>query len=289
MSNGDERAGRAHWREQLYIIIFEADTPAGKFFDLGLLASIGLSTFAVMAESVESLKAQHGSLLNAIEWFLTLSFTIEYVLRLFCVRRPIRYAFSFFGIVDLLSIVPSYLSLFIPGAESLVVIRTLRLLRIFRILKLTRFLGQANILTQALKMSVHKVAVFLGTIVILIVILGTAMYLVEGDEGGFTNIPQSMYWAVVTMTTVGYGDIAPITPMGKALAAAVMILGYAIIAVPTGIVTAELVEAARETTTRVCPACLTTGHASRARFCQDCGQSLPFPPGVEPAAGGDSP
>jgi voltage-gated potassium channel len=258
------------------VVIFEADTPAGKAFDVALLLAILSSVAAVMLESVATIRARHGRTLDAAEWTFTLLFTLEYLLRLICVPVPWRYARSFFGVVDLLAILPTYLSLLLPGAESLLVIRGLRLLRIFRIFKLGRFLGEASMLRRAIADSRHKVTVFLGTIAILVTLLGTAMYLIEGSENGFTSIPVSVYWAVVTMTTVGYGDLAPQTVAGKTLATIVMILGYSIIAVPTGIVTAELVESVsrRRPTTRVCPTCLAEGHDEDARFCKSCGAPL---------------
>jgi voltage-gated potassium channel len=267
----------APWRERVRIIIFEADTPAGKAFDVVLLAAIVASVVAVMLDSVAPVRANHGRALDAAEWVFTLLFTVEYALRLVCVPVPGRYARSFFGVVDLLAILPTYLSVLLPGAESLIVIRGLRLLRIFRVFKLGRFLGEASLLRQALADSRHKVTVFLGAIAILVTILGTAMYLIEGEAHGFTSIPTSVYWAVVTMTTVGYGDIAPQTVVGKALATLVMILGYSIIAVPTGIVTAEIVESAvasRKVSTRSCPQCLAEGHDRDARFCKACGAAL---------------
>jgi voltage-gated potassium channel len=268
------------WREKLRIIIFEADTPAGKAFDVGVLMAIFLSVLTVMLDSVSALHIQHEPLLYDAEWFFTLLFTVEYVLRLVCSPRPLRYARSFFGLVDLLAILPTYLSLLLPGAQSMVVIRGLRLLRIFRVFKLGQFLGEASVLRNALSSSRHKITVFLGTIVILVTILGSAMYLIEGEENGFTSIPAAVYWSIVTMTTVGYGDMAPITVTGKVLASIVMILGYSIIAVPTGIVTAEIVEgaaAARRITTRSCPGCLSEGHARDSAYCKDCGASLEVP------------
>jgi voltage-gated potassium channel len=268
------------WREKLRLIIFEADTPAGKAFDVGLLVAICLSVFVVMLDSVSVFHSRHGELLIDAEWFFTLLFSVEYVLRLICSPRPLRYARSFFGVVDLLAILPTYLSLLLPGAQSMAVIRGLRLLRIFRVFKLGQFLGEASVLRQALSSSRHKITVFLGTIVILVTILGSAMYLIEGEESGFTSIPAAIYWSIVTMTTVGYGDMAPITVSGKVLASIVMILGYSIIAVPTGIVTAEIVEgaaAARRITTRSCPSCLSEGHDRDASYCKDCGASLEVP------------
>ena len=264
------------WREKLRVIIFEADTPAGKAFDVGLLISIVISVSVVMMESVTPIRERYGRELDIAEWAFTIMFTIEYVLRLLAVRHPLQYARSFFGIVDVLAIAPTYLSVFIPGAESLLVIRGLRLLRIFRVFKLGRFLGEASLLSRALLTSGHKIIIFLGTILILVTILGAAMYLIEGEENGFTSIPVGVYWAIVTMTTVGYGDITPHTLAGKTLAAMVMVLGYSVIAVPTGIVTAEIVEAAggRNLSTRGCPACLSEGHAVDASYCKDCGVEL---------------
>jgi len=272
------------WRQRLWVVIFEADTPAGKGFDVALLIAILLSVVAVMFESVASIRTGYGPWLRGIEWFFTILFTIEYLLRLACVRRPLRYATSFFGLVDLLAILPTYLSILMPGSQSLLTIRALRLLRVFRVFKLARFLGQANMLREALRSSRHKVAVFLGTVFVLVIILGSAMYIIEGGESGFTSIPQSVYWAIVTLTTVGYGDVAPQTAPGKVLAAVAMILGYSILAVPTGIVTAELVHAERDVvaTTRSCPSCLTSDHRRRARYCCDCGAPLPEPEGDSP-------
>ncbi len=277
MAATDDIPQIAAWRERLRVIIFEADTPAGKAFDVSLLVAILASVLAVMLDSVTSIRSEYGRALDVTEWIFTLLFTVEYVLRLVCVPIPLHYARSFFGVVDLLAILPTYLSLLLPGAEHLLVIRGIRLLRIFRVFKLGRFLGEASILRNALVDSRHKITVFLGSIAILVTILGTAMYLVEGPENGFTSIPISVYWAVVTLTTVGYGDIAPQTVLGKGLATVVMILGYSVLAVPTGIVTAEIVEAAvasRKVTTRCCPQCMAEGHDPDARFCKDCGAPL---------------
>lgn len=270
----------AGWRERLRVVVFEAETPAGKAFDVALLVAIVASVSVVMAESVRPIREAWGREIDVAEWAFTVLFTIEYAARLVSVPHPARYARSFFGLVDLLAILPSYLSLLVPGSESLLVIRGLRLLRIFRVFKLARFLGEANLLTRALANSRHKVLVFLGTILILVTILGAGMYLVEGEERGFTSIPMGVYWAIVTLTTVGYGDVVPQTLVGKTLASLVMVLGYSIIAVPTGIVTAEIVEsavAARRASTRACPECLTEGHESSARFCRDCGRPLAPP------------
>jgi voltage-gated potassium channel len=264
-----------NWRESLHEIIFEADTPAGKTFDIILLILILLSTASVILESVAGIRNSVGPLLLLAEWAITLIFTVEYILRLIAVRHPLGYARSFFGIVDLLAILPTWLSLVFAGTHSLAVIRALRLLRVFRILKLAHFLREAHKLQSALRSSLSKIIVFLGTICTLVIIIGALMYLIEGEENGFTNIPQSIYWAIVTMTTVGYGDIAPVTVPGKMLASIVMIIGYGIIAVPTGIVTAELVRPAKtQVSTQACPSCSAEGHDPDARFCKYCGDPL---------------
>jgi voltage-gated potassium channel len=256
-------------------VIFEADTPSGKAFDVVLLVVIVVSVVLVMLESVRWVEADYRQWLRIAEWTITGLFTLEYVLRLYCVPHPLRYARSFFGIVDVLSVLPTYLSVLLPGTQSLLVIRALRLLRIFRVFKLARYLAETNVLVTALRSSVPKVVVFMGTLLVGVVIMGSVMYLIEGAKGGFTSIPRAMYWAIVTMTTVGYGDIAPVTPLGQVVAAVAMLLGYSIIAVPTGIVSAEIVRAShRPHTTRVCPACFSEGHEEGARFCRDCGASL---------------
>lgn len=260
-------------------MIFEAATPEGRAFDVVLLGLIVVSIAAVMLESVSGVRARHGTALRAIEWAFTALFTVEYVLRLLAVRRPLAYARSFFGAVDLLAVLPTYVSLLVPGAQSFLVIRSLRLLRVFRVLKLGRYLGEANVLLTALRSSRAKITVFLGTVLTVIVIVGTLMYLIEGEENGFTSIPRALYWAVVTMTTVGYGDIAPRTVPGQALAAFVMILGYSIIAVPTGIVSAEIAQAmsrqpAGALTCPACTACSAEGHDTDAHYCRRCGARL---------------
>jgi voltage-gated potassium channel len=265
---------RPRWRTRLHEVIFEADTPAGRAFDVVLLVAILVSVVAVMLESVADIRREHGAILRAAEWIITIAFTIEYVLRLAAVDRPWRYARSFYGIVDLLAIAPTYLALLVPNAQSLIVIRTIRLLRVFRILKLAHFLGEALQLLQALRASRRKITVFLGAVVSTVVIMGTLMYLVEGEEHGFTSIPTSMYWAVVTMTTVGYGDLAPKTPLGRVLAATLMILGYAIIAVPTGIVSVELAKTGRGGSRLACPSCSAEGHDADATHCKYCGATL---------------
>jgi voltage-gated potassium channel len=262
-------------RERLHEIIFEAETPAGKAFDVALLVAIVASVVTVILESVTSIRAQYGPILRGMEWTFTILFTVEYVLRLLTVGRPMKYATSFFGIVDLLAVVPTYLSIFFAGAQSLIVIRALRLLRIFRVLKLAQFVGEARMLRAALFASLRKIIVFLGTVVTIVLIVGSLMYLVEGEGSGFTSIPQGMYWAIVTLTTVGYGDIAPQTVTGKVLASVVMILGYGIIAVPTGIVTVELAQARRAPiSTEACPDCGRGGHDADAEFCKHCGTHL---------------
>lgn len=264
-------------RRKLHEVIFEADTPAGRTFDVILLVLILLSVVAVCLESVAPIRQEHGTALRALEWILTGLFTIEYVLRLYCVRRPSRYAGSFFGVVDLLAIVPTYLSVVVPGSQSLVVIRALRLLRVFRVLKLAHFLGEARMLHAAIRASVRKIVVFLGAVLTLVLIVGSLMYLIEGPENGFTSIPRSIYWAIVTMTTVGYGDIAPQTVPGQILASAVMIMGYGIIAVPTGIVTVELAGHSgdrRQVSTQACPVCGGEDHAWDAKHCKHCGARL---------------
>ena len=263
------------FRSRLHEIIFEADTPAGKAFDVVLLWAILLSVLAVLLESVGAYRAAYGPWLRGAEWVFTILFTLEYVLRLYCVHRPARYARSFFGVVDLAAIIPTYLSLVITGTQSLIVIRALRLLRVFRVLKLAYYLGEANFLLAALKAGRAKITVFLGTLLTVVVIVAALMYLIEGEENGFTSVPASIYWAIVTMTTVGYGDIAPRTVAGQALAAVLMILGYAIIAVPTGIISAELTRRApRPVSTQACPSCSREGHDVDAVHCKYCGVKL---------------
>lgn len=259
----------------MHEIIFEADTPAGRGFDLALLLAIVLSVVAVSLESVASIRARHGVFLRGAEWVFTVLFTIEYVGRLVSVRRPQRYALSFYGLVDLLAVLPTYLSFLIPGSQSLIVIRALRLLRVFRVLKLTRFLGEARMLGAAMRASLRKITVFLGVVLTTVLIAGALMYVIEGEANGYTSIPMAVYWAIVTMTTVGFGDIVPGTVAGRVIASVLMILGYAIIAVPTGIVTVELGAAARNATnTQACPNCGAEGHPDDARFCRRCGSRL---------------
>lgn len=275
----DASKSSASRRDRIRVIIFEADTPAGKLFDVALMCVITLSVVALMFESLPKVDARYRAWLRGFEWLVTVLFTVEYALRLWCVQNPLRYARSFFGLVDLMAILPSYLSLMLPGSQSMAIVRALRLLRVFRVFKLARFLREANVLLTALRSGSRKVLVFLGTVLILVAILGSAMYLIEGEENGFTSIPLSMYWAVVTLTTVGYGDMVPTTPAGKLISVFVMIIGYSIIAIPTGIVTAEIIQSSqRPPNTRHCPSCLTEGHAESARYCGDCGE--PMQPGT---------
>jgi len=262
-------------RHRLYEIIFEADTRAGKLFDVVLIASILISVLAVMFDSVRAIRTVYGPYLNAAEWFFTILFTIEYALRLFSIGRPMRYAVSFFGIVDLLSIIPTYVSIFVPGSRYLLSIRIIRILRIFRVLKLVKYLTEAHVLTQALRASRRKITVFLFAVLTLVIIFGSLMYVIEGEKNGFTSIPRSIYWAIVTLTTVGYGDISPKTNIGQVIAAVIMIIGYGIIAVPTGIVTAELAYTTRSRMSmRACPHCSAEGHDADAVHCKYCGGQL---------------
>lgn len=269
------------WRARVHEIIFGIDTPAGRAFDIGLVVAILLSILVVVLDSVPVIRAQHKDLMYALEWGFTLLFTVEYLARLATVRHPLRYALSFYGVIDLLSVLPTYVSLLVPGSEALLDIRILRLLRVFRIFKLTLYIDEYTRLAEALAASRRKIMVFLSVVVMAVLILGTVMYVVEGPDNGFTSIPTAMYWAIVTMTTVGYGDITPQTPLGKGIASFMMLLGWGILAVPTGIVTAEMTArrgdrrggAAR--LPRACEDCGSTGHEAGARFCKDCGAGLP--------------
>ena len=261
----------------MHRIIFKSDTPAGKLFDVVLLAMIIASVVAVSLESMRPFGELHATELNIVEWVLTGLFTVEYALRLACVRSPRRYATSFFGIIDLLAILPSFLALLIPGAQTLMTIRVLRLVRVFRVLKLTEYVVEVNVLLRALKAGRPKFVVFLVFVASVVCTVGSLMYVVEGPKSGFENIPVSMYWAIVTLTTVGYGDIAPQSGLGRALASFIMILGYAVIAVPTGIVTTEIALASRQglgTGGRACPGCGATGHERDAAYCRLCGVRL---------------
>jgi voltage-gated potassium channel len=265
----------AAWRQRLHTVVFEADTPAGRAFDVALVVLILAAVLCVMLETVQGISPEARRWLWRAEWGFTVLFTIEYAARLVSVGRPLRYATSFFGVVDLLAVVPTYLSLLFPGSQTLLVIRALRLLRIFRVLKLGRYLSEAAALRGALVDSRAKIIVFLTTVLIVVAILGTSVYLVEGPTHGFTSIPISMYWAIVTMTTVGYGDISPQTPLGQMLASLLMILGYSLIIVPTGIVSAELSTRYRGAiSTQACPECSREGHDVDARHCKFCGARL---------------
>ena len=266
-------------RNRIHEIIFEADTKMGRFFDLVLLVLISLSVIVVLLESVESIDNQYHEIFFWIEWILTILFTIEYLLRIYVTLRPQKYITSFYGVVDLLSILPTYISLFIAGSQSLLVIRGLRLLRIFRILKLTKFTTQGQVIMTALNRSRGKIVMFFITVILIVTIIGAAMYLIEGGANPrFDNIPRSIYWAIVTLTTVGYGDITPVTSLGQLVSAFVMILGYAIIAVPTGIVTNEIINEQRNRSliksTQACRYCSKEGHDLDAKFCKYCGELI---------------
>jgi len=265
------------WRRRMYDVIFEADTPAGRRFDVALVVAIMLSILVVVLDSVPWLHRDHADVLNAFEWGFTVLFTVEYAARIACVQRPWRYATGFYGVIDLLAVLPSYFSLLMPGTELLLDIRILRLLRVFRIFKLTLYIEETTRLGEALAASRRKILVFLSVVLMAILILGTIMYVVEGPKNGYTSIPVAMYWATVTMTTVGYGDITPHTNLGKAIASFMMLLGWGILAVPTGIVTAEMTlrhGAGRSRSDRTCAACGSRGHDADARFCKDCGAAL---------------
>jgi voltage-gated potassium channel len=263
------------WRERLHEIIFRSDTRAGRLFDLGLLVAILASVLAVMLESVAEVRARHEWELHVVEWALTLLFTVEYALRLLCVRNPWRYATSFFGLVDLLGILPTYLALIFPGAQALMTIRLLRMMRIFRILRLAQYVGESATLSRALLASRPKIVVFVVFVLSVVCSVGALMYVVEGPEHGFSSIPAAIYWAIVTLTTVGYGDITPETSLGRVCASAVMILGYGVLAVPTGIVTTELALASRvRGPARSCPGCASEDHDRDALHCKRCGQKL---------------
>lgn len=262
------------WRQRIHEIVFESETTAGRAFDVTVICLILLSVAAVMLESVKSVRDIFGPELLIAEWAFTILFTFEYILRLMSVKRPIRYALSFYGVVDLIAILPTYLSLFVPGTQFFLTVRILRLLRIFRILKLAEYTSESRIITSALKASRRKIFVFLVAVLTIVTVVGSLMYVVEGEEHGFTDIPTSIYWAIVTLTTVGYGDLSPQTGLGKFLASIVMILGYGIIAVPTGIVTAELARAAKPASTQVCPECHAEPHDLDALHCKYCGTKL---------------
>ena len=271
------KPAQSSWKTKLHEVIYEADTPAGKLFDVVLLIVILVSVILVMLESVQSIFAEYANLFYIVEWIITIIFTIEYILRIVAIKNPKSYIFSFYGMIDFVSTIPTYLTLFLGGYNVLLAVRALRLLRIFRILKITRYLGEADKLMVALRHSRPKILVFLFAVVIITIIAGTLMHLVEGEAGGFDNIPLSIYWCIVTLTTVGFGDIAPITPLGRFIASFIMITGYGIIAVPTGIVSAEYSKAGQKpipVNTQSCPYCNESKHVDGAEFCHNCGNEL---------------
>jgi voltage-gated potassium channel len=263
-----------NWKDKLYIIIFEAETSRGKLFDMTLIWAIVLSIVVICLESIKSVKADYGNLFFILEWMFTGFFTIEYILRIISLRKPSSYIFSFYGVIDLLAIIPTFLSLFVVGTQSLMVIRSIRLLRIFRLLKLPRYIGEAEVLTKALLSGRHKITVFLLAVFSIATFMGAVMYVVEGEANGFTSIPKGIYWSVVTMTTVGYGDLAPQTDLGRFLASILMVMGYGIIAVPTGIISVEMANVNKHHTTITCSNCMLEGHTIEAVYCMACGSEL---------------
>lgn len=271
----------APWRDKLYVIIFEADTRAGKAFDVSLIIAIFASVLVVVLSTLHAASEEpYRTIFLTLEWIFTALFSAEYILRLVIVRRPVRYARSFFGMIDLLSILPAFIGLIVPGGERLLVVRTLRLLRIFRVFKLARYLSEASALRDALYVSRHKVAVFMATVLIVVLIASALMHVVETEAGNddFKSMPSAMYWAIITMTTVGYGDVVPITVVGKMMTALLVLVGYSLIIIPTGILTAEITgggEEEKPTTARLCPSCTTQGHDPDAVFCKRCGETLP--------------
>lgn len=270
------------WKHKLHEVIYEADTPSGKLFDIVLFILIIISVILVMLESIKNVDQHYHQTLLALEWVVTIFFSLEYIARIISIKKPWKYIFSFYGIIDFVSTIPLYLSYILAGSQVLLAVRAFRLLRIFRILKLVKFIGEASQLQKALKASRTKIAVFIYVVLILSVILGTLMYIVEGDESGFTSIPRSIYWTIVTLTTVGYGDIAPQTNLGQFFATIIMILGYGIIAVPTGIVTVEFSKQTKgkeegdyvHVNTQACPSCSAEGHRDDATHCYNCGHLL---------------
>lgn len=289
MLNKTPKKPNENWKARLHEIIYEADTPAGKLFDVALLIAIIASIVFVMLESISSFDARYHAFLNTAEWVITIVFTLEYIVRIIAVRRPFKYIFSFYGIIDFLSTIPKYLSLIFFGTQVFIALRAFRLLRVFRILKLARYLGASNMLASSLKASKAKILVFLFAVFIVSIIFGTLMYLIEGESSGFTSIPVSVYWCIVTLTTVGFGDITPVTPLGQFIASIIMILGYGIIAVPTGIVSAEYVAQNRgnfgaparipevDLNTEACPYCSAERHKDNAKYCYNCGHLLHEP------------
>jgi voltage-gated potassium channel len=263
------------WRDKLYVVVFQTDTPAGRRFDKCLLVIILTSLLVVMVDSIESVHREYARLFALVEWGFTIVFALEYLVRLYCSPKPLRYAFSFYGLIDLLAIVPGVLAIYYSDAQYLMIVRVVRMLRIFRILKLSPYLKQANYLLAALRGSRQKIIVFLVSVSTLVTLFGTLMYVIEGPDHGFTSIPKGIYWAIVTLTTVGFGDIVPTTPIGQVLSSLVMITGYSIIAVPTGIFTAELANALRgDELQHACPSCAKDHHESQAAFCSRCGSAL---------------
>ncbi len=265
-------------KHHLYVIIFGTHTKAGRAFDLALIVAILASLVVLVLESIPSVRAVWGTKLRYMEYTFTALFTLEYLLRLYCSPKPVAYAKSFYGVIDLLAILPTYLAIFFPSASFMGVIRALRVMRIFRVLKLVRYLQDSNILLRSLLMAKRKIFIFFTTVAILVTIFGALIYVIEGPQNGFTSIPQSIYWAIVTITTVGYGDLVPQTALGKAIASMTMLLGYSILAVPTGIITAELNQEMSSHKTLVkCPNCMQTGHDSDALHCKHCGSELADP------------
>ncbi len=272
-----ETAGKGRWRKSLFEVIYESDTFLGEFFNVALIVCIILSVIIVMLDSVEEIHARYGNILFVLEWAITILFSIEYILRIFCVKKPLNYILSPMGGVDLVAFLPSYLTLFFAGTQYLLVIRAFRILRIFRILKMWNFINASHMLVRALYTSAIKIGVFLLFVVVLVTILGSVMHLIEGGKHGYENIPKSIYWAIVTLTTVGYGDISPSTPLGRLFACIVMLFGYSILAVPTGIVTSELIRSTKSKhpgSERSCPACSRGGHDEDARYCKYCSGKL---------------
>ena len=261
-------------RDRIKIIIFGVDTWGGKLFDVVLIATIILSIIVVLLDSVEAYHQKYGTILITAEWIFTIIFTLEYFFRIYCVRLPSSYIFSFYGIIDFLAVIPTYLSVLMPGTEVLAVIRVLRVLRVFRVLKLVQYMGETELLVKAMVASRRKIYVFLFFILNMVIILGSVMYLIEGETPGFTSIPRAIYWAIVTLTTVGYGDISPATGLGQAIAAVIMIMGYSIIAVPTGIVSSEINFIAKKTKKKKCIVCEKSGLDEDAKFCRECGARL---------------
>ncbi|MCF7809748.1 ion transporter [bacterium] len=264
------------WRLTLHEVIYETNTRAGKIFDVALIVTIAISTILVMLDSVQSIHSQYGSLIRIFEWIITGLFTIEYITRIICVWRPLRYVFSFYGVIDLIAILPTYLRVLFPGGHYLMSVRALRILRVFRVMKLVLYMHKGEVILKALKASGRKIIVFVFAVLLIVFVVGSLMYLIEGEANGFTSIPRSVYWAIVTVTTVGYGDISPQTPLGQAVAAILMILGYSIIAVPTGIVGVEVAGAMRRSSrqSRICPSCKKSGHDEDAKYCKWCGDTL---------------